>query len=389
MTASTLTPTLHQIEVPSGKLVLDPNNPRLITREEDKHDPADATDAIIVERTRKKLSENHFHVQALENSILTNGWCPVDLIFVQKLPDGENYLVLEGNRRVTAVRKILVGKLGTGELREELASLEVMEIVGDESPEDSRKKIAYLLGVRHLGSLIPWTPFAQARNIFLRYIELSGRPADRFAWDETVARKVAESLCISVKDVQERIRVYRAMHQLEHWPTVKESNGSMRDRYYSVCRAVLMNPKPALKEYIQQDPVTFLLDDTAMEKMDAVCHFSRPLRQEAPIVNPQEWSKLEKILADEDEQKRKENLKRVVEGKERPSDVWAERSAELQVLQWDRWLAKVAAVLKTVTIGDLGDDSEPREDAAVTRRLAELVEQLDARDLNDVGPNHV
>lgn len=375
---SELAPELKSIKVSPDKLILDPNNPRLISRDEDRRIESEALD--LLDQTINQMRGKDFKVDDIENSIKQNGWIPVDFIFVKKLDDQGRYLVLEGNRRVTAIRNLRNHEDTKPELKEILNMIEVMEII-DDLPEDKlRKKITYLLGVRHHGSLKPWTPFAQAYNIYLRYLEVTKLNKDDFKWDKKAGQHIADALSVDSKDVLKRLKVYRAMEQIGNIHKIRESEaqgGGIKDRYYSVISEVLVSPKAYLKEYIHQDPITFLLDDESLERIINLCHFEYNKRNGSPINEPGEWRSLEKILADQDVDKRKEMLRKVEEDKSQPSIVWAERSVELQKLQWDKWLNKVNTVLSRV---NLGDDLQSDKAAVVTQRLLNLIQSLDERD---------
>lgn len=374
-----LAPKLRKRVVPSGKLILDPNNPRLVTRDEDCHDEVDYPDGNLQDTVIGKLRGDEYRIKELESSIRQNGWLPVDFIFVRQHSDGEHYVVLEGNRRVTAIRDILSDETADEDLRRSLKAIDVMEILDDLPPEELRRKISYLLGVRHHGSLVKWTPFAQADNIYSRYIEASAQDWESFTWDTAYGQQVADALSISLQEVEERLRTYRAMRQIGNVPEVENSQGEMKDRCYSVCAELLLRKTRKVNEYIPQDPVTFLLDDEGVRRFDNLCHFSEPNRDGAPIRNPQEWRKFENILREEDDERREQMLHEVEVEKRCPSDVWAERAAELQKLQWDKWLLKVNAILKAVT---LADDLESEEAKAVVRRLVQLIKELDQRDID-------
>lgn len=372
-----LIPKLKEITVDPFKLILDPNNPRLITKDDDRRDPDSAID--FSPETQKRMSHANYKIDEIKKSIRENGWLPVDYIFVRKIGDTGRYLVLEGNRRVTAIRSLLEDDdtdLSEG-LRTSLEQIQVMEIV-DDLPEDQiRKKITYLLGVRHHGALKKWTPFAQAENIYQRYMEELSEAS--FSWNADVAEQVANALSIdATKDVKERLRVYVAMKQLADTEVLKQAveadpKAGMKDRYYSVCQEVTSNPKK-YGSYIKQDQGDFQLDDEAVDRMINLCHFDQPSRRDAPISNPQEWRKLKEILNDSNEIEREKNLQRIEVDKEKPSDVWAERSVQLQKLQWDQWLNKVHTILKRVTFDDLDAQGAP----AVAKRLALVIDTLDS-----------
>ena len=96
------------------------------------------------------------NVRQIIKSIEANGWQPVDSIFVRRF-DEDRFIVLEGNRRVTAIKIILdpdTEPHPTDELKEQLREIEVMEIVDkidgrrkQKSQRELDRKISYLLGV--------------------------------------------------------------------------------------------------------------------------------------------------------------------------------------------------------------------------------------------------
>jgi hypothetical protein len=369
-----LVPKLKEITVAPEKLILDPNNPRLITKDEDRKSAEAAID--LMPETMDRMRDERNHISEIERSIKRNGWLPVDYIFVRKFDDHGRYVVLEGNRRVTAIRGLLNDPELDSTLREQLQEIPVMEITDDLPDADIQRKITYLLGVRHHGSLKKWSPFAQAYNIRKRYKELCGE--DIFVWNAELGKQIAEALSIDEKEVKNRLQVYCAMEQVGNSEVVKASEpegGGMKDRYYSVVSEVVLKPKK-FEGYIEQDQETFLLDDESVARMVNLCHFDKKARQGSPINKPQEWRKLENILTEEDDTRREEMLAKVEIDKEKPSDVWADRATELQALQWDQWLLKVLSIIKQVTIDDL--DAEGAADAASA--LCELIASLEKLD---------
>jgi len=372
-----LTPELKHIRVQPKFLILDPNNPRLITRDEDRHPEDDAVSRLGT--TTKKMCDGRFKIDDLVNSIKQNGWLPVDAIFVKKLEnESKYYLVLEGNRRVTAITKLLDECSDISDkLKTSLSEIDVMEIVDDIPIDELNNKITYLLGVRHHGALKKWSPFAQARNIYKRYLEITNTEAESFVWDGDKGDLVADALSISVDHVRDRLKVFRVMEQLSKHPDIEGSDGGMKDRYYSVCAEVLLTKDKVLKDYIQKDDTTFTLDDDSIIRMNTLCHFDKKNRDGAPINNPHEWRKLSAILKDEDTLKREQMLNRVAQEKVNPSVVWAERASELQTLRWDKWLFKINTIIKRITFGD---DLESSAAIAAISRLSDVLNRLDQLD---------
>lgn len=86
-------------------LYLDPNNYRIIHEEDQQHVSDDSVkDKEVVRRTNRLLvGERNQNIQDLIDSFKANGYLPVDQIQVRELTGG-GYLVIEGNRRVAALK---------------------------------------------------------------------------------------------------------------------------------------------------------------------------------------------------------------------------------------------------------------------------------------------
>lgn len=390
---SDLLPKMKRIRVDPQKLYLDPNNPRFITREEDRIDESRFLDPDVIDKTRKTMrgDKDEYHIGIIKASLLKNGWQPVDFIFVRKFTDdAERYVVLEGNRRILAVKELLEDKKSDDLLRAQLQEIEVMEVVDkidkrrpEKSDRELQKKISYLLGVRHHGSLKTWSPFAQAAKIHEKYLADSDQTDETFNWPASAAAEIAKMLSMDATDVKERLQVFRAMKQIGEFPQVKkseqgegDSKGGMRDTYYSVCKEVLLTRSAGLKKYISQDPCDFLLDDQSRDRIIDLCHFDRNARKGSPIHNPQQWRFLGRILEDEDTEKRATNLDRVEKGKETPENVWADREKELQSPEWGKLLRELTRIFQSLTIANIcvNDDS-----TAAMSRVSELLVELGER----------
>jgi hypothetical protein len=375
----TLTPQLRKISVPVGKLILDPNNPRLTTRDEDLHDEVDFLDLDLSEATRSTLcADERYRVSELAKSIRQNGWLPVDSIFVRKYKGEDRYVVLEGNRRIVAIMELKKDEdfcKRRPEVAEKFENLEVMEVIDDLPDQEIKKKITYLLGVRHHGSLRKWTPFAQADNIYRRYAELAGQDLDSLIWDEGVGQEVADALSIDVKLIRERLMVYRAMRQVNACP---ESAGGVKDRHYSLFEGALCTRRNSeLRKFIAQDQRSFLVSQEGIARLINLCQFQVDDRKGAPVDDPHEWRSLENILKEKNEDRRKQMLQEVERDHRTPSDVWAERARELTKLTWEGWLAEVNAILGGYGLGGKYDRDQARD---AVRRLIGVIDSLDSMD---------
>jgi superfamily II DNA or RNA helicase len=356
---------IQEVEVETKFLVLDPNNPRFLTQQEEKIPLEKCLDQDVVIKTHKQMTSAdanafNFRINELKASIVTNGYRPVDRIFVRSIPNTDHYLVIEGNRRVTAIREILESENPDHEpIKKQLQKIKVAVITADLTEAELKAKITTILGIRHHGSLKKWSPFAQARNIYKHYKELQGDDTE-FEWDgesSGIGEQVADALSISAKEVKERLRVYRAMEQLEANLDF-EPNAKMNQRYYSVISDVLNRKQKGLNDYLPFNDQEFKLSDEAITRFDQLCYFTKLNRKEAdgttaPINDPTQWRSLNQILQDEDLDKRDTNLKKITEEHRKPSEVWAERAEELNKLEWSKFFEKVELTLSSVDIGKL------------------------------------
>ena len=348
-------PTLEPLEVFVHQLFLDPGNPRLFGHLDPNMEKENPTSALTQTALRNLLTSkgDKFKMSTLEHSILTNGWQPVDLMFVKKIANEDGkYLVLEGNRRLATIMSVLENENTPDELRTALKKLNVMEVVqGGLSDAEFKRQIDYLLGVRHHGSLLEWRPYAQAKRIFETYMSRCSN--SEFAWDEDVAQQVAAQLTMLKKTVQERLETFIVMRQMNAY--LEEETGNpecMKAHYYSITREfIVKSSKGRMKELFQRDQSSFLLlRRDSLSRLERLCHFSVPGRAGAPMSSPPEWRSYQKIIEDTDEIKRDQNMAKVeqegAEGfKEKPSNVWARRSSEINRPTWPVWLRNTIRVL--------------------------------------------
>ena len=82
-TESTLMPTLNNIKVPASKLIIDPNNPRFLTHDNDYTNESDFLDPGVSVETNRKMTdadEGDYRIDGLKKSIRENGWVPVQIL---------------------------------------------------------------------------------------------------------------------------------------------------------------------------------------------------------------------------------------------------------------------------------------------------------------------
>lgn len=172
-----------QLDLPDGdsqniapsQLLLDPHNLRLLEQTRDTLATVKVTlfgQPAIQSKLHELICDTpRYDIDGLVNSITNNGFLKHERLIVAKY-DGDKFLVLEGNRRLTAVRKIYAthgAELShlRPKIRESLIALPCLVLEGpaiEDSPErlDTYRRAAEVyIGMRHLMGAKDWDPAAR------------------------------------------------------------------------------------------------------------------------------------------------------------------------------------------------------------------------------------
>lgn len=215
---------LDKIKININDLLLDPNNPRFCKHFDEMVTDEKISDKDIQEDTfRKMLSPSfHFDITELAGSIRSKGFVNVDNVFVRKI--GNKHLVIEGNRRITAIKLLLrehnSGKRNSQISDDLLRDLQKIECI--DLSNEKQSEIDFILGLRHHGSIKEWDLLPKSFNIFNRYMEefckeeMHGiNVPEAFAYDRAIAGRISIIYNLKLKDVRDKLRAYRAYIQLK------------------------------------------------------------------------------------------------------------------------------------------------------------------------------
>lgn len=159
-------------EIEPSRLLLDPYNLRLLEQVRDSFDRMDVTllgQPAVQSKLQELIVTNpRYDVDALVKSISNNGFLRHERIVVAKY-DGDKFLVLEGNRRLTAVRRIYeVYGQGLAKMRprvrETLLTLPCLVLSGPvigrskQQLDHYRREAEVYIGMRHLMGTKDWDP---------------------------------------------------------------------------------------------------------------------------------------------------------------------------------------------------------------------------------------
>ncbi len=287
------------------KLMLDPNNPRFV---QDLNINEYIKDSDIEKRQDEVLSKfdeignksDFFDISDLINSMRLIGFVPIDRVVVRSLKRSDKYLVIEGNRRISAAKRMYKinekeknpqNKLDNNILQS-LNNIEVMILdTSDLSDEELQRRVAIILGLRHFGSLLKWGPLPKAFNIYCEYLNIEPK-MDQFFWKLERAKDVASRLSIKYGEVRNNLKTYIAYRQLAVATNVK-------DKHFSLIEAAVTESKLTGTEYFKISNDTFLLDDESVTKINDICQFDTrdTLSTEKIIISePKKMKQLGKLV---------------------------------------------------------------------------------------------
>lgn len=159
---------LPLITLPVEKILLDIINPRFSGEIKSPKFSEDTkyNDQKAQELTRRYLIEKH-RAGTLADSIVKVGFLKIDRVVVRKI-NSEEYVVVEGNRRLAAVKTIL------GDVRrkvlvlpkpiiDSLIKIEVLEL--NIKGKDGIKAASLLQGIRHISGVRNWGPYQQGKLV--------------------------------------------------------------------------------------------------------------------------------------------------------------------------------------------------------------------------------
>jgi hypothetical protein len=222
---------LQEQRVVLGRLQLDPNNPRFWIEDEKRCSDKRVSEEQIQERTLANIRK--FGVDDLYHNILQNGFLPLDRIVVRELADSEDFVVVEGNRRLAALRQVVEDIENESvdddfeddylkALRESVEEVDVLVYTGSETD------IAWILqGIRHISGIRDWDP-AQRGRLVASQVDDQGM---KF-------REAGKRFGLSATAVGRLYRGYKALEQMKE---DDEYGARMTPRYFSLFEEAYRN----------------------------------------------------------------------------------------------------------------------------------------------------
>lgn len=239
------------------------------------------------------INKNSYHIAELIYGIRTFGFIYAgDDMIVKRVPrrtsGTDTFLVIEGNRRTTAIRHLLdsPGLLSTAVGRT-LKSLRVKEFIyvpSDKFTEDA--VIDILLGKIHINGRLPWGALERAHYIFKSYLRESESYLSHRSFEYLVAcaKDAAAFFGLKVGEVRKNLMVYRVYDQL------KGQGFAVKPDHYSLIEMAVSNGG-LRKNYFELDGKTFNFSQTGLSRFDSLC-----IGRDRQIKNPPDFRTFAKVF---------------------------------------------------------------------------------------------
>jgi len=238
-------------------LFLDPNNYRFIDNKNYKVVSDDKIlDTNIQKRTRKFIEgDKRENIKDLISSFKANGFLDVDIIQVRDLGDNK-YLVIEGNRRVTALKVLqedYEDGADIGKLNPDIFKKVPFEIHDNESKE----KHLIIMGLKHISGNKKWSALNQAKLIY-DYLQPY--------WNSEEYLEKENELCNSLGISKQQLRVSQRAYHLIIAYQKSDFGDQFKSDDYSIFVEIVK--RPVIKEWLQWDDDLYIANNrTNMERL--------------------------------------------------------------------------------------------------------------------------
>lgn len=277
--------SLKDLRLSPDQLLLWPNNPRLKISSfaETQYTTRELKHPQVQGKLLELMRANEHDVASLIDSIRTQGYLNIYSIIVTSVGGGK-YLVLEGNRRTTAIKSCLEE---AAQLDEEilatLKSVPAKEFVCDS--DDDLLQIYNLLARMHIAGPKEWTPIQQAHVVYQSYVSILKREDGLpFRYQSKQVKRCARELSLVPNEVGKDLRIYRIFTQLQ------SSNYPVQHEHYSKIRMCVETPS-FLSNYLCFDGDLCLLQEDGMDRF-----FELFIDESCAIRNPQDFTKLKAVF---------------------------------------------------------------------------------------------
>jgi len=281
---------LHDVVVSPDKLLLDPQNPRIVLKTDRSTDYTlkQLSTREVQDYILSVIDKAEFHVADLISSIRRDGFLDHgNRMILERVPGTDKFMVLEGNRRLTAI-KHLSRELGSlsPRVQESLSQIKAQELVLTGKGGYEREEVVFkLLGMLHLDGQLEWGAMERAFYIHRAYMFEFGKHYEGgFVYDVDCSRECGATLDLAPRTVRTELAIYRVYAQL------RGAGLDVREDHYSLI-SLAVRTRGINYEYFELDDESLQLSATGLERFGMLC-----LEEERPVHNPRDFKNVTKVF---------------------------------------------------------------------------------------------
>lgn len=288
MTAESPIYKLVPREVSPDDLLLDPNNPRLRTDDfkTQIEDPVVISKEDVQRSLMRRISEDEHEVAPLMESIRNQGFVELDALLVRRLSGGRKFVVVEGNRRTAAIKRLLAEKGGLStKVERSLRRLPVKEIVC-EDPSQEQQVVDSIVALRHISGPKDWEPMQRAYAVYNAYARQyrSRFGSNGLTCSDRVIREVAFMLGQEVADIKEGVWIFALFDALQ------KAGYQVRSDHYSLLQLTLSRPRLA-SEYFDFNRAALSISPQGLERLNRTF-----VDRGGPVKNPKDFRAFARVF---------------------------------------------------------------------------------------------
>lgn len=260
------------------------NNPRIVLdvktdRKFNNHDLTSTTNQAYI---LSVINKQEYHIADLIRGIRASGFISKgDDMIVKRMPRSTQYLVLEGNRRTTAIKHLL-NEPNTLKpvVKSTLLKLQVKEFIFKPNREFTEEAVIdILLGTIHITGRLAWGALERAHYIYKSYLRELRKHTKNSAFCYVVecAREVAGFFNMAVRAVRKELIVYRIYEQLQ-----EQEYGVLPHHFTLIDMAV--TDRNLSEQYFVLNSDELQFSNRGLARFDRLC-----IRPKRPINNPKDF----------------------------------------------------------------------------------------------------
>lgn len=367
---------LREVLVEPSDLLLDPNNPRLqkdagLSRQ---YSDAEIAAPEMQRRLFTAICSKEHEVKELSESIRHHGYVNIDSIFVHRLPANGQYLVIEGNRRTSAIKMLLQNAAALRpDVLSSLSRIPVKELLtqGGRPPEHTTD---FILSIRHIYGVKEWQPMQKAHSIhtaYVRMLKAAGRAT--FVYESSTAGALAVTMNLQLTQVKKALLVYRIYHQLQ------ELGYEVRSDHYSLIE-MAVSQRLLADEFFELDRRSFVLSKRGAERFVQLC-----AQEGCVVTNPGSFRVFANVFRNGTDR----DVEQLLTGSESVDSVWTRVSARMERRTAVTTLEKARELLESIELDEIrGTKNELKEIERIRKLLeSKLTPAHDARSDQNAVPS--